>query len=250
MLLPFEATIYYENDKFIYCKINNIQQFIDNVASWKENRMIDKVRIPEIVESYLHDNIVESPIFISQLIINNVTKYRIWDGQHRYYAIKKILKNQYMSDDIKNEIFNNKIFCYIYKNMTYDSTYDLFVNINKSIPVTVFKKHNNNNVKKSIEYIVNKFTTIYPSFQSKSYNPKKPNFNIDRIQQSLYSYITEYNLSNISKYKLWDEIMRVNTELEPTNKCQTSFVKKKVNDAKMYLFLVDNFTEFIKCNNL
>lgn len=252
MTLPFKANIFYENNKYLICNVVNISEFINTVSSWKTNRKIDKKRIPLIVDAYMKDNVPSNPLFISELKDKNgKIKYRICEGQHRYYAIKDIINNPNYSESIKNDIFNNKIICHVYKKMTEDKTKELFYYLNQSVPVPIKDLTQSPKIKEIVYYIIEKLIQTFPHNQSASQNPKKPNYNIDKVQQQLYHYLLENNMENISKYDLWNDILKLNTYLKKYLNVMKQSVKDKATKGDIYLFLTDNFTEhFIELEDL
>jgi hypothetical protein len=241
--------IFYENDKFFICYIDNIYNFIDNVHTWKYNRTIDMKRIPKIVNAYLQDNIPETPFFISEFKENDKSKYRIWDGQHRYYAIKKMIKdNTAKQINMINDIIKNKIICYVYKNQTEQSTFNLYYNLHLSVPVAMDKKIPNIDIyeiiKNTCDYIISKLISEFPEYQKPSKNPRKPNYNIDRVQEKLQSYLLNKQNYLIPRYILWENIYKLNNHLSLTkdDKYEKYFKTNKYNN-KLYLFIIDDFTE-------
>jgi hypothetical protein len=89
-----------------------------NIKNWKKNRPADKFRIDEIYEYYKKNDIKLIPGILYLWL--NKDKYLIYDGIHRYEALKKLNK-----DDIN-------ILLYINLSNNEDSIIEDFTNINKS----------------------------------------------------------------------------------------------------------------------
>ena len=69
---------------------SNYDIFISNVKIWEQNRIPDKKRVEEITKGYIEGNIVPCVFHVSEIKIKNNTEYKLWDGQHRYKALRDL----------------------------------------------------------------------------------------------------------------------------------------------------------------
>ena len=79
--------------------INIFNKLKKEIKIWDKNRFLHKHRIPDIIENY-KNNLKHIPITLIHMSeINN--QYLIWDGQHRWYALRKMIKDISYDDEFK-----------------------------------------------------------------------------------------------------------------------------------------------------
>lgn len=202
------STINSKDNKYHLCKITDFENFFRHLKIWKGNRTIDPERIDEIINSIENLSIVPSLLYISKI----ENKFKIWDGQHRFSAIKKLFKKN--KNNI-NLIKNNFSYFYLFYDDKNSIKYK-FNNINKAVPVSdLYTDDKLDELKrlKIIElsnFIIQKFIEKFPNNTSTSKIPKRPNFNRDNLQQNLKNYLENKNLNNLDKLNFWNKILELN----------------------------------------
>jgi len=139
------------------------------------------------------------------------TKIEIYDGQHRYLAIRYLLENKLITD-------NNIYVSIIVKEFDNDENVkDDFIRLNKSVPISEADINYNPERTELIHNIVNRFCSIYPNLKSSNRFCKRPNFNQDILTDQLYKIVNEIfdNSSkiNITSDYLWDNIQKINNDI-------------------------------------
>lgn len=241
-----------ENDKGIECCgklinsneemdlyiITNYDIFISNVKIWEQNRIPDKKRVEEITKGYIEGNIVPCVFHVSEIKIKNNTEYKLWDGQHRYKALRDLYLKLPDLNFIKS-IF----FVMIYKNDTEKGIEEKFTNINMAVPVPI-KEFKNLKLIDSIHYIVRKICKKYNNCQSPKYNCVRPNFNQDKLQEQIVEFFKDRKIDSVDKNQLWNKIKILNQKyLENISdlNIKSYNILQKVSDRKCALFATKKF---------
>ena len=232
--------IIYSTDDFDIVKITNFRKFIKKVTSWEGNRLVCNSRVYKIKKSF-HSNKNIHCLSISSIKKKNGKKYYLWDGQHRYEAIKLCCQEY---DDLS---FLKNFICYIYKNDSDDDMKKRFINFNQAIPVPDFyisellgdKKEFN--LKKLTESMIKRLKQEFPSNISTSNSPLKPNYNPDNISNSMYNFLKDNNLENIDEEELWTHIMCCNEHYKETLYIKSEQTKARAKHYNCYLFCSKNF---------
>ena len=229
-------SILYEDNNYKLCKINNFKEFVKNVKVWEKNRTLDKSRVNEIIESIKTNNLVPGSFHISS--VNN--KLKLWDGQHRFEALKKCLKL-----NISEEKLNSLNIFYLYEDDTKYFVRKKFININKSIPVTnlwtsdELEEMEQLKLIESINYVINYLSDNFPTFYKTTKFPNRPNFNRSKLEQILFDYLKN-NKYVISKEKLLEKILELNEKYKKGIHLNLSGLPKtilnKVKNGGLYLF--------------
>ena len=220
------------------CEIIDYNEFISNTKIWKGNRNQDSNRITEIVNSIKSQKLQPSIIYISE--ING--KLRIWEGQHRFSAVKKYIKDNSPDDNI--------IKCFKYFFLFLDDTNNnikvRFNNINKAVPVAnIYTDSDLKDLEKDklillCKYIIDKLIQDYPSFVSTSFRCRRPNFNRDILEDVLSNYIRNNKLFDINKELLWNKIIELNEKYKKGIHINLNGLSTKVLDKcreeGLYLF--------------
>jgi hypothetical protein len=244
-------SILYQSCNYKLCKINNFEEFVKSVKVWEKNRTLDKSRVNEIIESIKTNNLVPGSFHISS--INN--KLKLWDGQHRFEALKKCLKLNISKDKLSS--LNN---FYLYENDTKHLVRKKFININKSIPVTdlwtseELEEMEKLKVIESINYIINYLSDNFPSFYKTTKYPNRPNFNRNKLEQILFNYLKNKECV-VSKETFLNKILELNKKYKKGIHLNLSglpnTVLTKVQSGGLYLFAsTKDFTIDLQMNDL
>lgn len=196
-----------------------------NIKNWKKNRPADKFRIDEISEYYLKNNIKLLPGILYVWL--NKDKYFIYDGIHRYEALKKLNK-----DDIN-------ILLYINLSNDEDSIIEDFININKSIPLPSLYTEKTEITKIQIcQNVAEHLCKKYPHFVSTSRKPHTYNFNRDQIIDFISTFNINFKIKNLD-YIIYQILIKLNDHAKNKileNKIIHPLKCKKYN---FYLFYLD-----------
>jgi hypothetical protein len=202
-----------------------------NIKNWKKNRPADKFRVDEIYEFYLNNNITLLPGILYVWL--NKNKYFIYDGIHRYEALKKINK-----DDIN-------ILLYINLSDNEECIIKDFTNINKSIPLPSLYIDNTEVSKIHIcQNVAEQLCKKYPTFVSTSRKPHTYNFNRDQIIDFISTFNINFKIKNLD-YIIYKILIKLNYHAKNKileNKIVHPIKCKKYN---FYLFYLDK--SYIKC---
>ena len=240
-------------DKVYICKISNPKIFFKNVKIWNKNRILSKERCDEVIISIKKKELVSSSLHISQIIDSNGDiKYKLWDGQHRFYAFKQIYKENI---NLINFTVN------IYLNDTKLGIIQKFNNINKAVPVAdIYTDDNLDEIKKLktieiTEYIIQKLVSEYKDHSKPTRKPQRPNFNRDILQEELSEYIKQNNLFETDKTIFWYKIMELNNKYKDGIHIDLKYVPKtvltKCNLSGLYLFCkTSHFKNDLIINNI
>lgn len=214
-----------ETYKLISLDYDSLKSY--NIKNWKKNRPADKFRVEEIYNFYLNNNIDLLPGIIYIWFYNN--RYYIYDGLHRYEALKKLN--------------NNKIKIILYINFSQDenSIINDFTNINKSVPIpSLYTEYieDQSQIKKDVcEEISEQLCKNYPQFVSTSRKPHTYNFNRDQIIDFISTLCIDFKIKNIS-YIIYKILLSLNDKakkLITENKLECPSKCKKYNFFLFYL---------------
>jgi hypothetical protein len=232
--------IIYSTIDYEIVKITDFRKFIKKVKSWEGNRLVSTPRVKKIKRSF-HSNKNIHCLSISLVNVNGSLIYYLWDGQHRYEAIKLCCQEY---DDLS---FLNNFICHIYKNDTEDNMKKRFIIFNQAIPVPGFyidellKDKKELNLKKITENIIKRLKQEFPFNVSTSKLPRKPNFNPDMISDLMYNFLKDNNLENIDEEELWAHIMYCNEYYKETLYIKSEQTKIRAKHYNCYLFCNKHF---------
>jgi len=188
-------------------------------------RAKDNNRVQEIIDyqlKYYKKN--KTFNFIGALCIAKNIKYEqkyLIDGQHRYYAIKYLVKHK------KN---NFKIYINEIEVNSNEEMKHLFKVINKSLPVPKMPEDVSNHIPK-ITYLY--FAKKYRKFFSNSNRPNRPNMNINIFQEELGKIISKY--PKLTAEKIIDMIEKENQKYNKMNKKNFPLKGKRPNEYYLEL---------------
>lgn len=195
---PTENPIYKDNSvELRLVNINenqsvNTNHFFDQYVNWGKNRPPDMVRVQQIKEFILNNNIqlVPGVIYAWRRTENIPNKYYVYDGIHRLMAVKELIQN---GDILKEQ----PLFVLIQiKTATREQEIiDDFINLNKSVSVPSIYLEDTDILKKTVcQNIAEELCKRYPTFVSPSRKPFIYNFNRD----VLIEFVSTWNI-NFSK---------------------------------------------------
>lgn len=223
----------YSDNEYLYMSDGSF--LIENVTTWKYNRPSDNMKITEIVNLIEENNrnTIEGIIYLAYID----GKYVCYDGNHRLEALKLLNTKKLVLVNI-----------FLAKND--EQIKARFVEINKSNPVpelyTVSGGEDIEKLKKIIENVVDNICKTYSKYRSPSKNPRRPNFNKDKLIEKMYEKYSGSDVSKISTSQIYDKILQLNLEYSKERHMKHSkfsdSIIKKCKKGGCYLFLKD-FTE-------
>jgi len=213
-------------NKDIVCFETNVSKILE-YKIWEGNRLVDNLRINNILDCYISDKYkyIPSVLYITD---NN----EIFDGAHRFLAAKEL----YYKHKIDLKVI-------IYKLQTKDIL-KYFNSVNNGIPVPdIYKSGLKTHNKDLCVSIVKFFTINYKEFMSVSAKPRKPNFNQDILTDNLSEVLEKF--TNLNYEQVIKSIKDANNKIK--NDCNTVDCDKykKCKQYDFYLFLDDNWKNII-----
>ena len=226
--------IFNNNNNIIFEKKNqykiiktDINDIINNyeLYNWNKNRPLDEIRVNDIKNYYIDNNIDIIPGII-YLWYNN-DKYYILDGLHRYNAALNINKNLNIIIHINYIIDEEHII-------------NEFININKSISIPSVYIDNNQLKKQICENVVKHLITKYPKFVSPSKKHYIYNFNRDILIEYFSNFNLDFSILNLDN-KIFNILLKLNKEAK-NNVINGNIVHpKKCEIYNFYLFYLDKY---------
>jgi len=190
------------------------------ISNWKFNRPADVIRVLEIADN-IYKKKKTSNVYL-YLSFNNTTQtFEIFDGLHRFMALKKIKeKNSEPRDLINDDAFgydNNATWLYesyitidLRINASEGEIVDEFRELNMNVPVPELYIRNTSNDKKNIiENLVNKWFKNYNGHfvaSNRSNRYYKPNTSQDAFTELLDVLYDKYNITEENKQLLEDKL--------------------------------------------
>jgi hypothetical protein len=254
----------YSNNHILFkCSINNIINL--NIENWSHNRPPDFIRCNDIAKYIC----MRKPELDWLFYINynsETDNFAIIDGIHRFCALKIIMDEN--NKDTYNLSPNFLIEKYLLISLRIDYTFgeisDLFLTINKSIPVPELYINNNSQEKKeAIEKVVNKWTTNYKPHFSSNVKPNIPNINRDKFIDILDLIYEKNKFDNSNNHFLDNKLIELNNLVKNIiinehiifkklfkNKKISDKILEKCNKNDCFIFLlnynqIDEYLDFI-----
>lgn len=183
------------NYQLISLNFKTLQEHF-KIKNWKKNRPADKFRVDEIYEYYLKNKITLLPGILYVWLYKD--QYHIYDGIHRYEALKRL----------NNNAMN--ILLYINLSKNEKSIIEDFTNINKSVPLPLLYTDNTEKSKIYIcQNIAERLCKNYPKFVSASRNPHTYNFNRDQIIDFISTFNIDFSIKDID-YIIYKILIKLN----------------------------------------
>lgn len=212
-----------ENGKLIIANSSLIKNNY-NIRNWNKNRPVCNVRVKEIIEYYKNSNLELVPGIIYTWLNNDI--YYIYDGLHRFTALKELEKDF-------------KILLYINFTKNENDIVSDFVNINKSIPIPSVYIENEQLIKKQIcQSIADQLCRKYPKFISASRNPHVYNFNRDLLVEYISTFNINFQTKNIDKI-VFKILIKLNDHAKTKIKESNIVYPNKCDKYDFYLFYLD-----------
>ena len=181
---------------------------------------------------------------------NKKQTFDIIDGVHRFTALKILKENNSKPLDLitPSEFGNNNDASWLYDsyiilNIRFNSIdselIEVFKSLNKSNPIPdLYIRDTNQEKRKIIEYITNKWSTKYKPHFSSHNKPNKPNINRDRFMDLLEKLYDKYNICEENKNVLEDILDKTNSNIYfHLPKKITPAVKEKCTNTGCWIFI-------------
>ena len=219
-----------------------VKNFIQSpISNWIGNRPHDIVRCEEIAD-YLKKPTteIELPFLLFYSLMYN--RFEIIDGNNRYNALLLLnMDDEKYFDLITPSIFNKKIILNIRYNPTYNEVSEIFININKSIPVhdIYTSAHRDNDKNKIINIIINEYQEKHKNHFSTSTKPVKPNINRKSFDDLLVTLYDKLHINN--NLTLFKQILhKANTIFKnnPPLLTDGQLQKCTINDCWLFVYSV------------
>jgi len=235
-----QQIILFDHDsKELFVRTNSLE--ITNYENWEYNRHLNEDKVNEIKNNLRTKRLLDT--VLSYVYIHNDNKFILFDGQHRFKAMKELYDNEHIIIDCILYVYYINELNYINDKIKIDKIIkDLFTKKNLQTPLADIDIERleqidstlNINTRSDIIHNVfldyrHKFTNFYKSGN----NPRRPNFN-------------EYNFKNLcnelefnTKEELEDKLVQLNEEYKINhikNKVTEKMIKK-CSDSNFYLFL-------------
>lgn len=199
---------------------------------WRHNRPASQKRVAEIEETLQNGTYVDNIIYLAEIIDENKKRSLVcYDGNHR----REALRNSSGQQVLVNIVFNSSD----------EEIKQRFIILNQSNPVPELytTETDNTELRGIIEDCVGRLMVRFPKNVSGSRNPRKPNFNRDKLMDELYEFVRDRNVVSLSGESLYNSLMGLNSVYESgkhisMDKLSKSVVKK-VGSTGCYLFLKD-----------
>jgi hypothetical protein len=199
-------------------------------SNWSKNRPPDQVRIQQIKQHFLNNNTRLIPGIISAWDKEDGTFY-IYDGIHRFLALKEILEQNP----------DQEFFILIQFKLTKreQEIIDDFINLNKSVSVPTIYIEDTDILKKTVcQNIAEELCKRFPTFVSPSRKPYIYNFNRDNLIEFISNWQINFSKPGVQQIA-FQELLKLNQEAKVyVNEMNIAHPKKcKYHD--FYLFYLD-----------
>jgi hypothetical protein len=222
----FLKSLIYEDDNVKYYS-SDVRDFIPNIKLWSSQRSINSKHVEELVKCLQKKNHF---IGTFKLVRDKENNIRLIDGQHRYEAIKKIMKN--------DSSYNMNVIIELYETDFNDSDYtiNLFKDANSCLNVKETDLPNII-VNKIIKKLCEKFPNmIFDISDGKRCN--RPRINKRELYLNLKNYVHK---THKTEDDIFEEILRKNNSYgirsRQTFKNVTKIMYDKCKESGLYLGL-------------
>lgn len=246
----------HSNDHFLV-RIINIDKLAQFVSIWAKvvqdengvvcNRKRNKGKINEIYNAIINNTLASSIISVSEFIAVDKLSTRLicWDGQHRYWALRKYYKTL-------NQDYDGHIYLMIYRNDTRRQMVTRFKNINMGSSAQ--DTYSTIKIKTIVDNITNYVEKKFPSLKMYSANPRKPNYNIDNVNVDMVKMFEEIGPQYHTNDIITNSIKFIDIINDEFKVYYESYFTKRVMDqwyikarqSNCFLFCGSNFVEELK----
>lgn len=223
------SIIYESNFEYIIFDTVNSEFQFENFTNWEKNRPADMIRVYQIKEHILNNDITLIPGIISCWVKDGV--YQIYDGIHRFLAAKLVVQSQASS----------KLYLMI-RVLNARNEQDVmndFVNLNKSICIPSIYVEDTSVLKKTIcQEIAAKLCKKYPSFVSPARRPVFYNFNRDGLVDWISTWNIDFSKQDVQELA-FQTLLNINKEAKAYVEKMEIETPKKCEAHDFYLFYFD-----------
>lgn len=211
------------------------------------NRLKNENKINEIYDAIKDGTLASSIMSASEFVNKNNRPNKIlcWDGQHRYWALRKYYK--------KNNInYSGNIYLLVYRHDTKTQMAQRFKNINKCTPAQ--SMYSSNTIKNTVDAVTGCILKKFPSLDRPSGKPNKPHYNINNVHIDLTQMLENLDkkyINTILIHKCIDMIDIINANIKQIydNKYIHKLKEKWLISAEIancFLFLEHNFITLLE----
>lgn len=215
---------------------------LKNVITWKFNRPPEQKRISDIKESILNQKDVDGIIYVAEITnLDKSIQYVCYDGNHRREALLSLPDNY-------------PVLIQVMWDASYDDIKKKFIELNKANPVPELYTEETTDeaeldkIRVFAYDLIGRLIRKWPRLLTTNKNARKPNFNRDNLFDKLSKYRNLY-LTSIDS--LFEKITETNEKISklPVSIFRVSELQyKKADENHCFLFLVDDFVQFIDFN--
>jgi hypothetical protein len=207
----------------------------ESFFNWNKNRPPDAVRIQQIKEYFLNNNIRLVPGIISvwetDRANNHKPAYYIYDGIHRFLAVKELIQER-----PTREFFLLIQFKWPKREQ---EIIDDFINLNKSVSVPSIYIEDTDILKKTVcQNIAEALCKRYPTFVSPSRKPYIYNFNRDVLIEFISTWQINFNKPGVH-HLAFEELLKLNEEAKIYVSKMGIETPKKCKYHDFYLFYLE-----------
>lgn len=257
-LLPTYVPLHIFSPNHYLIKVIVSDMLNANMTNWEYNRPPDETRCQEIA-TYIHDKKPSLDTMFYLSFTNKSQTFSIYDGIHRYTALK-IISNNKRNDLLDTFGANSEYICnqFILVNIRFNATngelIEAFQTLNKSISVpTLYLRDTSRDKKDTIENIVNEWQIKYKTHFSASSKPNRPNINREmfiNLLDEVYEKYKHLENNNTQSYLilLKDKLCQANEWCKinrPNKLTSETLAKCYASGCFLFLYKPENLIERI-----
>jgi len=175
----------------------------DQYINWSKNRPPDMVRVHQIKEYLINNNLSLAPGIVSCWTFKTAP-FQIYDGIHRFLAVKALVEAD------PTRVIHVLIQVLITRKE--QEVIDDFVNINKSVCIPSIYIEDTSILKKTVcQDIAEALCKRFPNFVSPSRKPYVYNFNRDVLIEWISAWKIDFSKSGI-QHLAFQELLKLNEE--------------------------------------
>ena len=201
---------------------------------WSKNRPVDKLRLEAMADYFTKTNHIDGIIYLAVLEDEGIVCY---DGNHRRESIQYIPEN-----------LNINVLVDVVEHPTYHYLCHKFKSLNQCVPVCELDSNPDeySEAFKLIIYsLVDRISYKWQDHKVSSPNPKRPNFNRDKLTGILTTFLTENMIYPESVDDLFSKLLMYNENIKKniTTYKVSSKILDKCHKNNCYLFLDKNLQQ-------
>lgn len=212
---------------------------------WENNRPADLPRCEDIARFLVASKKpVDGMLYVS---FNNKKKtFDIFDGLHRYTALRFIQQKSKHMDLISSDEFSGDMTwlweSHMIMNLRINTSRGelrcLFEALNKNSPISeLYMRDSAQDKVQCIEAAIKVWKQAFPTHFVPSNNPCKPNINVTQFSDLLEMVYDKYQLSEETKDRLEKKLSHLNAEIGKKPPKMTELQRKKCTSTGCWLFL-------------